>query len=462
MGVPRSSSPGYTREVVVPRTPDFARVVRGAHAFGVCLMVILCAVSAQAAPFDPNGADWEGCSRLVDLAREELGVTRVQVLEEVDYERLGSSDGLLLIHPEGSYDLDELSAFMKMGGRVAVVDDFGDGDRLLDRFRIIRGPAPTDPLQMLRGNPQLPIATPASGHPIVADVAQVVLNHPTTVKHADLSSLLRIPRVGGEVGPDVALAGQVGEGRLVALGDPSIFINQMLRFPGNRALAKNLLVYLLEGSGERKRDAHLIILHGKFRERGTLGGGIRGTLRDRFRGLLGAIDGVRRGGFGGVAARIVALGIVIAAAIWAAVRAGSRTSIPRPRYAAADPEAPELARGAEDPRLSTLFTRIGRFRPKWGAASGGVQLLKEAVDSAIASREDLAALQREPAARQLATDAGLGPRDADAFVVAYERLSNVITGAEGSGPRAWKATSREIALFGRVLGPVADSLRSPR
>jgi len=452
--------------VVVLRTPDFARVVRSAHAFAACSMVIVCAVllpqRAVAAPFDPNGADWEGCSHLVDIAREELGVSRVQVLDEVDYERLGPSDGLILLHPEGSYDLDELSTFMKLGGRVAVVDDFGDGDRLLDRFRIVRGPAPSDPLQMLRGNPQLPIATPASGHPIVADVAQVVLNHPTTVKHADLSSLLRIPRVGGDAGPDVALAGQVGEGRLVAVGDPSIFINQMLRFPGNRALAKNLLAYLLEGGGDRKRDAKLTILHGKFRERGTLGGGIRGTLRDRMRGFLGAIDGVRRGGFGGVAARIVALGIVIAAAIWAAVRAGSRTVIPRPRYAAADPEAVALARGPDDPRLRSLFEKKGRFRPQYVAAPGGVQLLKEGVDSAIAAREDLKTLLREPAATKLAEEAGLSARDAQAFVAAYERLSNVVTGAEGSGPRAWKATSKEIALFGRVLSPVADSLRGPR
>lgn len=429
---------------------------------GACLTVILCAVPAHAAPFDPNGSDWEGCSRLVDLAREELGVSRVQVLEEVDYERLGASDGLLLLHPEGSYDLDELSTFMKLGGRVAVIDDFGDGDRLLDRFRIVRGPAPADPLQMLRGNPQLPIATPASGHPIVADVAQVVLNHPTTVRHADLSSLLRIPRVGGDAGPDVALAGQVGEGRLVAVGDPSIFINQMLRFPGNRALAKNLLVYLLEGSGERKRDAKLTILHGKFRERGSLGGGLRGTLRDRMRGLLGAVDGVRRGGFGGVAARIVALGIVIAAAIWTALRAGSRAAIPRPRYAAADPEAASIARGAEDPRMVTLFERLGRLRPRWGAAPAGVQVLKEAVDSSIAARGELAAMPREQAARALADDAKLTPRDAEAFVAAYERLSNVVIGAEGSGPRAWKATRREIALFGRVLSPVAGSLRGSR
>lgn len=453
------------------RTPDFVRVIRRAHAIALRVIVILCTVittvitttrAASGAAFDPNGTDWEGCSRLVDIAREELGASRVQVLEEVDYERLGASDGLLLLHPEGSYDLDELSTFMKLGGRVAVVDDFGDGDRLLERFRIARGPSPIDPLQMLHGNPQLPIATPASGHPIVADVAQVVLNHPTTVKHAELSSLLRIPRVGGDAGPDVALAGQVGEGRLVALGDPSVFINSMLRFPGNRALAKNLVLYLLEGGGERRRDAKLTILHGKFREKGTLGGGLRGTVRDRMRGLLGAIDGVRRGGFGGVAARIIALGIVIAAAIWAAVRAGSRTNIPRPRYAAADPEAEVLARGADDPRLASLFVLRRRFWSRREPAPAAVQLLKEALDTAIASREDLAAMHREQAARRLADEAGLSKREANAFTTAFERLNGVVKGEEGSGPGAWKASRREIALFGRVLRPVADSLRTPR
>ena len=41
-----------------------------------------------------------------------------------------------------------------------------------------------------------------------------------------MSPLLRIPLSGGDPGPFVALAGQVGEGRLVAIGDPSIFIQR--------------------------------------------------------------------------------------------------------------------------------------------------------------------------------------------------------------------------------------------
>ncbi len=240
-----------------------------------------------------------------------------------------------------------------------------------------------------------------------------MLNHPTTVKHADLSSLLRIPRVGGDQGPDVALAGQVGEGRLVAVGDPSIVINQMLRFPGNRAVAKNLLLYLLEGSGERRRDAKLTILHGKFRERGTLGGGIRGSLRDRMRGLLGAIDGVRRGGFGGVAARIVALGIVIAAAIWITLSAPARAQrIPRPRYAAADPERAVGSRAApKTARRAPCSSGSDAFDPASRRSRRACRPCSRRRRPAIAAREDLASQSREPAAlTTLATEAGLDDR----------------------------------------------------
>lgn len=459
--------------VVASRTLHLARVFRGvldlrSSRFAAATRRVLVAFaastfvfarSAAAAPFDPNGTDWEGCQRLVEIAREELGPTRVIVTDEIDYEHLGPTDGLLLLHPEGSYDLDELSAFMRGGGRVASIDDFGDGDRLLERFRIVRGAAPIDPLHMLHGNPQLPIASPSSGHPIVADVAQVVLNHPTTVRHPDLSSLLRVPRIGGDAGPDVALAGQVGDGRLVAVGDPSVFINSMMRFPGNRALAKNLVIYLLDG-GERKRESRLTIVFGKFKERGTLGGGLRGTLRDRMRGMLGALDGVRRGGFAGPSSRVVALGIVLAAAIWVALRAVSRTRIPRPRYAGLDPERD--AASADDPRLAPLFAPAGRFGGARGPSRAGVQVLLEAVEAAIAAREDLAAIPRDQAITKLAHEAGLGGAEARTFAEAYLRLRGVVDGREAPGPGAWRASKREIALFGRVLAPVAGSLRSPR
>jgi hypothetical protein len=428
-------------------------------AIACALVLSLIARVVSAAPFNPDSSDWEGCTRLVEVAREELGASRVDVVDEIDYESLAPGDGLLILHPEGSYDLDELATFMRLGGRLAIADDFGDGDHLLDRFRIARKPAPSDPLQMLHGNPQLPVAVPASGHPIVADVGQVVLNHPTTVDHPDLSPLLRIPLSGGDPGPFVALAGQVGEGRLVAIGDPSIFINSMMRFPGNRAFARNLVAYLLDGAGDRKHEAKLVVTHDKFKERGSRAGGLAGGLRDRLRGLFNAVDAVRREGFGGIASRVIALAIAIAAGVWVLVRAAFRSKIPRPRYAAANPEAEHVARGLDDPRIAPLLVPGGLLARRPRIAPAGVAVVHEALEGAIAARDDLSSLQRPDAVNKLAVEAGLTPDEAKQAERAFVRLRGEISNQAVGGGRVSALSKKDATLLGRVLAPLAGSLR---
>ncbi|MBS0449660.1 MAG: hypothetical protein JSR59_27450 [Proteobacteria bacterium] len=251
---------------------------------------------------------------------------------------------------------------------------------------------------------------------------------------------------------------------MVAIGDPSIFINSMMRYPGNRALARNLAAYLLDAGGEHKHDAKLTIVHDHFKERGSLGGGVTGSIRDRLRGFFSAVDGVRREGFGGIASRVVALGIAVAAAIWVVLRAMLRSKIPRPRYAGEDPEALTVARGLDDPRLSSLLARGGRrlfgSRPK--PTSAGLSAVHEALDAAVAAREDLASLPRAQGVAKLATEAGLSAPEVQQVEKAFTRLRNGI-GAAAVGGRAGAALSRsEAALFGRVLAPIADSLRSAR
>src|SRR4051812_580751 len=65
MGVPRSSSLGYTSTVVAPRTSG--RVTR--RVLGLAVLTSMIAVSrvTLAAPFDPGNTDWEGCARLVEI-----------------------------------------------------------------------------------------------------------------------------------------------------------------------------------------------------------------------------------------------------------------------------------------------------------------------------------------------------------------------------------------------------------
>ena len=430
-------------------------------AASVALAGAFVCASAAAAPFDLASSDWEGCAQLVEIARAELGPSRVLVVDELDYEQLGANDGVLLIHPQGTFDVDELTAFMKLGGRVAVADDFGDGDRLLDRFRIQRQAPPSDPLQTLRGNVQIPIASPASSHPIVADVAQVVLNHPTVVRHPDLSPLLRIPRSGGDAGPEVALAGQVGEGRLVAIGDPSILINSMLRFPGNRAFARNLAAYLLDGAGEHRRQAHLYVVTGHFREKGSRAGGVSGSLRERIRAFNGLIDAVRRDGFGGIAARVVAFGVTLAAAVWALLRAATRTAVPAAPYAARDATALAVHAGIDDPRLQPMLEASAGtwWRPRARAlSSSGLSTMLDAIDTTVAQRIDLAAMPRDQALAQLAREAGLHASESARLLAKLNDLRSSTSAFAAGSARAPRASKRDLVLLERVLRAHAHSL----
>ena len=123
---------------------------------------------------------------------------------------------------------------------------------------------------MLRGNPALAIAEPASAHPAVRDVARVVTNHATGLEHPALSPVL-VVRGDGE--PDVllAVAGAVGQGRLLAVGDASVVINAMLRYPGNRALCASLVRYVTEDDAWGKRGGKLYILANDFETTGTFG-----------------------------------------------------------------------------------------------------------------------------------------------------------------------------------------------
>ena len=231
------------------------------------LLGLALAPDAHARPFDLAGRDWEGCADLVDLARAELGA-KVVVTSDLDFRELRPGDGLLLLYPENTVDADTLSRFMRAGGRVILLDDFGAGDGVLAHFGMERVPIPRRPADTLRHNPQLAIAEPASLHPVVADVQRIVTNHPTGLKHPDLSPVLRVRGVGE---PDViiAVAGAVGQGRLLVVGDPSIVMNAMLRYGGNKALARGLVRYAVDDDTWGSRGGRLFIASGAFRQQGT-------------------------------------------------------------------------------------------------------------------------------------------------------------------------------------------------
>lgn len=359
------------------------RFVCNVGALGLVLGVLR-TPSAEAA-FEATDSSWEGCSQLVQLARDELGSKRVRPIESIDYSVLQPADAVVYLHPEVEIRFHPLAAFLAAGGRAAVIDDHGKAAALLERFHIHRANAPALPALPLRGNSQLPIALPAAtdssqpnDHPTLRGVDQVVTNHPTALRleqGIELTPLLVLP-AQGEAEALLAVTGVIGDaracglspaagregppeghcGRLLAMGDPSALINLMLRYPGNRNFARGLIEYLLEDDTWGRRGGNLYIVSGDFKQSGSYGdpGGLRETLGEQQAALLDWIEEVRGKGLPEPVSIAIAAIAAIGVAIWAGLAGGQLYSPLAPGYARGLPQA---AQGGFAGRVAVLGSK---------------------------------------------------------------------------------------------------------
>ncbi len=322
---------------------------------------ILASSDARAGAFDGNDTGWEGASELLEIARSELGAPRVQAVAVLNWDEVQPEDGVLAIHPLQPMDAEETTAFMKAGGRLAILDDYGLGDETLKRFHIERGAAPTRPVAALRNRAALAIAEPVidvvaghsqGPHPIVAHVQQLVTNHPTGLRHPNLSPVLKIRSIG-EPDTIIAVAGLVGKGRLFAMSDPSAAINQMLRYPGNRAFVAGLARYLVDDDGTTHRQGRLFLVVNKFSEEGSFGGktSLQKDLESQLRALANALAEARRDGFPGWAHVALAAVAALVLALWVGRTTARPYKGPLPRYARA---VPLVAQGGVAGRFAVL------------------------------------------------------------------------------------------------------------
>jgi hypothetical protein len=185
---------------------------------------------------------WDGLERLValaDSAHIELSAPRALSLSQVS-----GRDALLLVNPQRPLPVGALSTFLREGGRIALLDDFGSGGRFLSAYQVERLPAPQQG-PALRGDPRWLIAYPRSDHPLAEGVPLLLTNEASVLRHPDLKPVF----VFGRGDRALALAGAVGAGRLVAVGDASLLINQLLSLPAHERFARNLLEYLSVSGG---------------------------------------------------------------------------------------------------------------------------------------------------------------------------------------------------------------------
>jgi hypothetical protein len=286
----------------------------------------------------PARDDWEGLSQFVRMAQDELGPQRVVVTSTLELGDLRRADALVIVHPERAVDPEELAVFMRSGGRVILLDDYGTGDQILTHFGIRRVPMPQRPAAMLRGNPALAIADAVGTHATVVGVGRVVTNHATGVENPALAPILV---VHGEEEPDVLLAvgGAVGQGRLVVMGDSSIVMNAMLRYPGNRALSVNLVRFATEDDAWGRQNGKLYVLVNDFEVTGSFGvdPGLGGIVERTWHSAGEALEMLRHEGMPPLVAYAGALAIGLGVVVWTSQRAGKTHRPSPPRFARPTP-----------------------------------------------------------------------------------------------------------------------------
>jgi hypothetical protein len=325
------------------------------------LAALLVSWRAPAAPFDLKDSGWEGCSGLLGVLASAIGQGRVLTPRALAWGELRPEDGLLVVHPVRALNPDELSAFLKAGGRVAVLDDFGAGGEMLARFRIERIAPPARPARSLRNNPALAVAEPIADttaghqlgvHPVVANVAQVVTNHPTGLTHPNLSPVL-VVRARGEPDVVVGVAGQVGKGRLIAVSDGSVVINQMLRYPGNRELAAGIARYLVDDDQWGARGGRLFVVTGDVVEEGAFGNqsSIAKSIGAAARELSTLLGKLHETGLGPTSATVVGGLAAIATLAWLAAAGARAYRRAAPRFARG---VPLVAQGGIAGRAAVL------------------------------------------------------------------------------------------------------------
>ncbi len=231
-------------------------------------MVILLLLTAAPSPahaadndYLPFNTAWNGLSGLDAMARAKG--TRIQLLNELAWDRLPAGASLIIIHPQAELQMARVKPFVERGGRLLVADDFGLAGSLLKSFHIRRMERGVRAEGKLDGNPNLPVARAGKvSHALTRGVGEIATNHPAYF----LSPYTTLAGFGKGV-QQVLVAGKVGKGQLIALSDPSVLINAMLPWSDNRRFASNLVQELKPDRGQP-----IYLVTGYFKASGTVAG----------------------------------------------------------------------------------------------------------------------------------------------------------------------------------------------
>lgn len=226
----------------------------------VLLVTTLWAGSTSATAFGVYNPQWDGAADLREQATA-VDVDTVVATDTSAYDDVTAGETVaLVLSPDEAYgsDGERLQEFVESGGTLVVAEDFGPhSDSLLTRVgasarfdgRLLR-----DERRYSR-NPNFTVATGVTDEPLVDDVPRLTTNHGTSVVQNDATVLVNTSSYAyldsdrdGDLGEQetmrqypIATVEKVGNGRVIAVSDPSLFINAMLQRSGNSAFVRSIL-----------------------------------------------------------------------------------------------------------------------------------------------------------------------------------------------------------------------------
>ncbi|NLV08401.1 DUF4350 domain-containing protein [Halomicrobium mukohataei] len=256
--------------------PDYPRAVLAGFAVAVALGLLV-AGSTSGGAFGSYNPAWDGTSDFRSMAGDEAETLSIARNTSV-YDTADANETLaVLLSPEQRYTDRErrsIRQFVEAGGTLLIAEDVGpNGNQLLRGVgaRTRFDGAPLRDERRYENGPALPVATAVG---LDNDsVETVVLNHGTAIRAAgatradDPNGTMRavratnatvlaasspyayLDRNGNETLDDdetvarypVAMTERVGDGRVIAVSDPSVFINAMLEHGDNRAFARTVV-----------------------------------------------------------------------------------------------------------------------------------------------------------------------------------------------------------------------------
>ena len=251
-------------------TPDidfeFDFVTDWPRIFLVALVVIVGAAfiiggATSGVAFDAFNPEWDGTNSLQATA-EDAGSEPVIVRNTTRYTQYGANTTAFVLAPDEPYteaDAARVQAFVERGGTLVIADR--DGPHGPDLLTAIGADAqPIGPLlrdeRHYHRSPALPVATEVTEHHFTDGVESVTLNYGTALAPGDATVLVAsspysyLDRDGsGTLSENetltsypVATVESVGDGEVVTVSDPSVFINVMQEQDGNRAFSRALVL----------------------------------------------------------------------------------------------------------------------------------------------------------------------------------------------------------------------------